>query len=457
MVRTVGRNWWAVAAAMLAVASACNEPQSPEQRPQLLLTDGSTLAVDVTTTLALPDISSTGSIDPDGYTVWVDGSTSQAVATNGVVTFSGLAGGDHEVALYGIAPNCAVSTPSKGPNNPRGVSLVAGVGGSSDFSLACGSWGEVFVSTNTTGVDFPAGGYTVSVDGGASQTIAANGNVTFTQLYAAGHTIVLSGVTGNCTLVGSNSQQVNVSAGQTASITFSGSCTPIGSGSGALTVTTSTTGSNPDADGYTVTVDGTTSQAIASNGSATFTVPAGANSVALSGAASNCWANGANQGTVTVPAGGTGAATFAVTCVVPGSRASGTGQLGMGAVTPHNNVQTFNFDVRADLTGKFYISAYDDIHPDGTIATVFVDASADPATFFKAYRTSSNACSDPSHGVEFDALGRDGPDLVNVTGIVCDDGAQGSGRDFLSFFIIKPNAASIARSGMVTSGDIVKN
>src|SRR6266568_212640 len=413
---------------MLAVASACNEPQSPEQSPQLLLTDGSTLAVDVTTTFALPDVSSTGSIDPDGYTAWVDGSTSQPVGTNGVVMFSGLAAGDHGVALYGIAPNCAVSTPDKGANNPRGVSIVAGLGGSSDFSLACGSWGELFVSTNTTGVDL-GGGYTVSVDGGASQPIAANGNVTYTQLYAASHTVVLSGVAGNCALTGSNSQQVNVSPGQTAAITFAASCAPTGSGNGTLTVTTSTTGSNPDADGYTVTVDGTTSQAIASNGSATFTVPAG----------------------------GTGAATFAVTCVVPGSRASGTGQLGLGAPTPPNNVQAFDFDVRADLTGRFSITAYDDVHPDGTIATVLVDPSADPATFFKAYRTSSNACSDPSHGVEFDALGRDGPDLVNVTGIVCDDGPQGSGRDFLSFFIIKPNAAGIGRSGMVTSGDIVKN
>ncbi len=456
MVRTVGRNWRAVAAAMLAVASACNEPQSPEQRPQLLLTDGATLAVDVTTTFAVPDVSSTGSLDPDGYTVWVDGSNSQAVATNGVVTFSGLAGGDHEVALYGIAPNCAVSTPNKGANNPRGVSLVAGVGGSSDFSLACGSWGGLFVTSNTTGVDL-GGGYTVSVDGGASQTIAANGNVTYTQLYAASHTVVLSGVAGNCALTGSNSQQVNVSPGQTAAITFAASCAPTGSGSGTLTVTTSTTGSNPDADGYTVTVDGTTSQAIASNSSATFTVPAGANPVALSGVASNCWANGANQGTVTVPAGGTGAATFAVSCVVPGSRASGTGQLGLGAPAPPNNVQAFDFDVRADLTGRFSITAYDDVHPDGTIATVLVDPSADPATFFKAYRTSSNVCSDPSRGVEFDALGRDGPDLVNVTGILCDDGPQGSGRDFLSFFIIKPNAAGIGRSGMVTSGDIVKN
>src|SRR5207247_3824837 len=179
VVRTVGRNSWAVAAAMLAVASACNEPQSPEQRSQLLLTDGSTLAVDVTTTFAFPDVSSTGSIDPDGYTVWVDGSASQAVGTNGIVTFSGLAGGDHEVALYGIAPNCTVddvllSTGSTPQTNPRGVSIISGLGASSNFSLACGSWGELFVSTNTTGVDLPAGGYTVSVDGGATPPSAAN-------------------------------------------------------------------------------------------------------------------------------------------------------------------------------------------------------------------------------------------------------------------------------------------
>jgi hypothetical protein len=445
-----------MAAAMLAVASACEEPQSPESRPQLLLTDGAALAVNVNTTFAVPDVSSASSIPPGGFVAWVDDSARQAVGANGVVTFSGLAAGDHKVALYSIPMNCTVSTPDKGGNNPRGVSIMAGVGGSTAFSVGCGSWGELFVSTNTTGVDLGSG-YTVTVDGGASQTIAANGNVMFTQLYAASHTVVLSGVAGNCTLTGPNAQQVNVSAGQTASIIFSGSCTPIGSGSGILTVTTGTTGSNPDADGYTVTVDGTSSQAIASNGSATFTVPAGANPVALSGVASNCAVSGANPGTVTVPAGGTGTATLGVTCFVPGTRVSGTGQLGLGTPTPHQNEQTFDFDVRADLTGRFSITAYDDIHPDGTIATVFADASADPATFFKAYRTSSNACSDPSHGVEFDALARDGPDLVNVTGIVCDDGAQGSGRDFLSFFIIKPQAAGIGRSGMVTSGDIVKN
>src|SRR5207247_10422454 len=98
---------------MLAVASACNEPQSPEQRPQLLLTDGSTLAVDATTTFDLPDVSSTGSMDPDGYTAWVDGSTSQTIGTTGVATFSGLAAGNHEVALDGLAATCGASTPER--------------------------------------------------------------------------------------------------------------------------------------------------------------------------------------------------------------------------------------------------------------------------------------------------------------------------------------------------------
>jgi hypothetical protein len=441
---------------MLAVASACQESQSPDPHIQALLTDGGSLAVDVNTMFAFPDVNSTSSIDPDGYTVWVDGAASQAVATNGLVTFSGLATGAHEVALYGIASNCSVNTLDKGANNPRGFFLIAGVA-STDFSVACGSWGGLFISVNTTGVDL-GGGYTVTVDGGASQQVAANGNVTYTLLNAGSHAVALSGVAGNCTLSGPNAQQVTVSAGQMASLTFSASCAPVGTGSGALTVTTSTTGSNLDPDGYTVTVDGTASQLIPVNGSATFTVPAGANPVALAGVASNCTVAGGNTSTATVPAGGTGTTTFAVSCAVPVARVSGTGQLGMGPPThrPHDNVQTFDFDVRADLTGRFSITAYDDIHADGTIATVFTDPSKDPATGIKAYRTSSNACSDPSHGVEFDALGRDGPDLIPYTVIVCDNGPQGSGTDFLSIFIFKPDASGAGRSGIVTSGDVVK-
>ena len=87
---------------------------------------------------------------------------------------------------------------------------------------------------------------------------------------------------------------------------------------GNLTATTSTTGSNLDPDGYTVTVDGTTSQPIATNGNVTFNnLAAGNHTVVLSGVATNCTVGGGTSQTVTVPPGGTATATFAATCTAP--------------------------------------------------------------------------------------------------------------------------------------------
>jgi len=62
---------------------------------------------------------------------------------------------------------------------------------------------------------------------------------------------------------------------------------------GSLTVSASTTGSSLDADGYTVTVDGGSPQAIGINGSVTFNgLAAGGHSIALSGVAANCTVSG---------------------------------------------------------------------------------------------------------------------------------------------------------------------
>jgi len=455
MVRTIDRSLWAVVAATLVAATACNDPQSPKRDAQFALLDGATLTAEVHSTGSPTDPSSTGAIDPDGYTLWVDGSQSQAIGTNGLVTFSGLAPGDHEVALYGIAPNCNVNPVTDGSSNPRVVSLVGGALGGTGFYVGCGSWGGLFVSTNTTGVDLDADGYTVTVDGTASEAIAANGSVTFTELYATSHSIAISGVAGNCTLSGPNPRTVTVSAGKTASLTFSASCAPTGSGSGSLTVTTNSTGSNLDPDGYTVTIDGSFSEAIATtNGSVSFTGPAGDHPVALSGVASNCAVSGANPRAATVPAGGTDTTTFSVTCGVPQPTVSGTGQIGMGSPPPGHNVQVFDFDVRADLAGRFTYTDYGDIHPDGNPASLTTDPSTDAATAITAYRNSSGACSDPSRGAEFDAVGRtDENEVISYTVIVCDGGPEASGGDFLSFFAPSKH---YGRSGMATSGDIVK-
>ena len=291
----VGRSWWVVAAATLVVATACNDPQSPKLGADLL-PQPHPLAVTVTTT---------GSdIDPDGYIVWVDNSQSQAVGANGVVTFT-VQAGSHEVALYGVASNCTVSG-----YNPRWVLGLDAVADATTFSVDCVSRGDLFVSANTPGVDLDPDGYAVTLDGSVSQPVATNGNVTFTWVESGSHTVALSGVAGNCTVSGANPQTVTVQSGATASAPFSVSCAPTGSGSGTLAVTTTTTGSNLDPDGYTVTIDGTVSQPIATNGSVTVTVPAGKHPVALSGMAANCPESGANPRTVTVSAGGTGTTTY---------------------------------------------------------------------------------------------------------------------------------------------------
>ncbi len=87
---------------------------------------------------------------------------------------------------------------------------------------------------------------------------------------------------------------------------------------GTLTVSTNTSGSNLDADGYTVTVDGTSSQAIVINGSVTFSgLAAGDHNVVLSGVADNCAVDGGTSRTVTMLADGAASTTFSVTCTAP--------------------------------------------------------------------------------------------------------------------------------------------
>src|SRR5437762_8763628 len=455
MIRAVTLSRLAAAFAMFGLATACNEPQSPTSpTPKAsLLPWGGTIAVVNTTTGSDPD--------PNGYEVWVDDSYSQSPGSNGVSYFNGLSQGDHKVSLIMVAANCLVTATVNGVtavDNPRNVSIGAAETATTDFNVGCASVGSLVVGTNTTGVDLDADGYTVSVDG-SNQPVATNGSVTFTGLATGTHSVALSGAAQNCTS-GANPQSGSVTAGGMTSVTFSLSCAPIGSGSGSLTVTTSTTGYNLDPDGYTVTIDGTNSQPIVTNASVTVTAPAGANPVALSGVAANCTVSEANPQTAAVPAGGAATTTFTVTCgAPPPAEVSGHVQLGWGSATPGNSVQTFDFDVRADGTGRLTGTDWGDIHPSGQPASLTTDPVADPATSFTAYRNvSPSKCQDPTRGVEFDGVGREPEgDLRSYTVQVCDDdprnGPGASGVDFFSFYIA---VGGYGRSGIPTSGDIVK-
>jgi PKD repeat protein len=118
----------------------------------------------------------------------------------------------------------------------------------------------------------------------------------------------------------SNGYTLRASAGLLAAESDSFDVMPPPTTTGDLTVTTTTTGESLDSDGYTVTVNGA-NQAIAANGSTTFTaLPSGNHSVTLGGVASNCSVTGGNSHTASVPTGGTGSTAFAITCTAPANQ-----------------------------------------------------------------------------------------------------------------------------------------
>jgi hypothetical protein len=90
------------------------------------LTTG-TIAVAVSTTSANTDI------DPDGYTVSIDGVWDRAIGVNAAVTIAAFPSGKHVVSLYGLASNCSMTGP-----NPLSVDVIADKPASlASFSVSC--------------------------------------------------------------------------------------------------------------------------------------------------------------------------------------------------------------------------------------------------------------------------------------------------------------------------------
>ena len=77
--------------------------------------------------------STTGSsLDPDGYTVTVDGGSPQLIGINASVGYANLSADDHTVALSGVAGNCSVSDA-----NPQTVTVPSGGTVTASFSASC--------------------------------------------------------------------------------------------------------------------------------------------------------------------------------------------------------------------------------------------------------------------------------------------------------------------------------
>ncbi len=259
-------------------------------------------------------VSTSGSsVDPDGYTLMVDGAGRGTLNGSSPVTVSGLAAGNHAVGLTGIADNCQLQG-----DNPRLVSISSSVTAAVAFVVTCTTpqpgTGSIQVITNTTGPDPDPDGYTATLDGTTPIPVPATGSATFASVAVGNHTVTLSGVAANCTASANGSASTAVSAGAASQVNFTVTCTAIQAPTGTLRITTATSGAEPDPDGYKVAVDGGPAQAIGVNGQVELAnLSVGAHTAVLSDIAANCSADNASK-TATVAAGATATVAFTITC-----------------------------------------------------------------------------------------------------------------------------------------------
>ena len=246
--------------------------------------------------------------DTDGYVITVDDGSQTVIGANATFQLHNVEPGDHSVQLAGVAENCAVAG-----ENPRSIQVEAGKTASLDFVVTCTGSGAIRVSVTTSGSPADPDGYVARLDGAdPGLPIESNGTVTFTGVAAGSHTVTLAEVATECAVTGGLTQSVTVTIGETSELGFAVTC---GSPAGTIQVTTATTGSPVDPDGYTVSVDAGTPQAIGSNAALAFEgLPVGTHSVALSGIAGNCHLDGDNPRTVEVSQAST-PVSFDLTCL----------------------------------------------------------------------------------------------------------------------------------------------
>ncbi len=195
------------------------------------------------------------------------------------------------------------------------LALLAGCGGGGDTTAPNSEVGVIQISTVTTGVSLDTDGYTASLDGAASLiAVPANGSVSVNGAGVGSHTVRLSGVAANCQVAGDNPRVVTVTAGATAPVAFAVSCVEPPPQVGVLRISTATSGTDPDADGYRFTVDGTASDPIGVNATTDLAGTAvGNHTVVLSDVAANCSVDAASK-SITVTPGATATVTFTITC-----------------------------------------------------------------------------------------------------------------------------------------------
>jgi hypothetical protein len=154
--------------------------------------------------------------DPDGYALTVDEQDPQPIGPSAEVTVTGLAQGEHTVALTGVAENCSIAE-----DNPRTVPVTAGEILDVPVTVTCVAVeGGIAVTTSTSGPAPDPDGYTIRVDQGPEQPVGADATATIGDLAPGTHTVELGGLAPNCQVDGENPRTVELAAGGAVAVAF---------------------------------------------------------------------------------------------------------------------------------------------------------------------------------------------------------------------------------------------
>lgn len=250
-------------------------------------------------------------LDANGYLVQVGTGTArrmEANSTEGSVIAETL--GALPITLTDVASNCTADA-----GNPTSVTTAAGQEATVTFKVACAiNSGSVRVTVTATGSDVQSSGYLLSVDGAATPASTGTTNtLTVDHLAAGNHTVRLvqqttyatTGLSMNCSVAGTNPQTAAVVINATTEVAFAATCAPLATVAPSVT----STGTAIDADGYALSLTGTTTGSpayqatVAANGTASaIPVLNGAYRVGVSGLSGNCHLLATTPATVTVTA-----------------------------------------------------------------------------------------------------------------------------------------------------------
>jgi hypothetical protein len=95
------------------------------------------------------------------------------------------------------------------------------------FTTTVGTVGTIVITSTTTATtdsDIDPDGYDLIIDGKPAQAIGVNGTLTIADIFGGLHAITLSGVTGNCTVSGGPTRQVQVVSAAITNVVFAVKC-----------------------------------------------------------------------------------------------------------------------------------------------------------------------------------------------------------------------------------------